>query len=58
LKALQPGFEDEIATVCFQLVLKTFQRINASLNCMKKGSNSGIRGILDTLSTPYPKTQP
>jgi hypothetical protein len=36
LKALQPGFEDEIATVCFQLVLKTCQRINGSLNCMQK----------------------
>jgi hypothetical protein len=34
LKAGQASFEDEIATVYFQLVLKIRQRINGPLNCM------------------------
>jgi hypothetical protein len=36
LKALRPGFEDKIATVCSQLVLKTCQRINGSLKLHAK----------------------
>jgi hypothetical protein len=42
LKAGQADFEDKIATVYFQLVLKICQRINEPLNCMQRVQPQGF----------------